>query len=74
MITPDWVRWLFYAWLTTGAVCAILIIADIIQGNRQKSAVLHVVWPVAGLLLGPLGVWAYRRYAATKTAHDRGEA
>jgi hypothetical protein len=42
---------------------AAIILHDILRrGHRQQMAVMKWVWPVTALYLGPLAIWAYRRF------------
>lgn len=45
--------------LVLGAVCALLVGADIAMGRRQHMAVMNIVWPVTALYAGPLALLAY---------------
>ena len=39
--------------------CSILIIIDIVNGNKQHMMIMNFVWPITGLYAGPLAVLAY---------------
>lgn len=60
---PLWLTALSWIALTLGLVSALVILVDIWSGRRQRMAVMSVVWPITGLYLGPLAVWAYVRWA-----------
>lgn len=53
------------AWfsLALGVLSAVFIGAHIAAGNRQHMAVMNLAWPLTGLYMGPLGLWAYWRMA-----------
>ena len=42
-----------------GLISSLIVIADILAGNRQHMAVMNVVWPVTALYAGPLALWGY---------------
>lgn len=67
-------------WLTTlslvslgvAVACAAWIVVDMLRGQRQSMAIMHVVWPVTALYAGPLGLWAYWAWGRSHPkGHDR---
>ena len=68
MSTPAWltpVSWLFVG---VALLSAAWIAYDIYgRGHRQRSGALNAVWAATGLYLGPLAVWAYRRYGRPRS-------
>ncbi len=53
------VGWLAVA---VGAASAAWIAWDVFgAGHRQRMAIMNLVWPITGLYLGPVAIWAYRR-------------
>lgn len=42
-----------------GFACALIILIDILSGNKQHMMIMNVVWPVTGLYAGPLALIAY---------------
>ncbi len=63
-----WLTWLALASLAVAIVCAAAIVVDIvIGGHRQRMWIMAVVWPVTALYLGPVAVWAYRRWGRAGT-------
>jgi Domain of unknown function (DUF4396) len=60
--------------LALGLGCAGWIVFDIYgHGHRQHLTVMEAVWPLTALYLGPVAVWAYRRFGMTgmATHHQR---
>lgn len=45
--------------LLAGAVCALIIIIDLLAGHRQQMWIMNVVWPITALYAGPLALWGY---------------
>ena len=58
-MTPEWLTTLAIASLSLALLCAVIIVGDILRGNRQHMWVMNIVWPVTALYSGPLGLWAY---------------
>ncbi|HEY1187867.1 MAG TPA: DUF4396 domain-containing protein [Gemmata sp.] len=75
----DWLTVVAWASVTLGVLSALVILADIMVGNRQHMAVMNVVWPVTGLYAGPLALWAYfavgrlSTHRAMHAARENGE-
>jgi hypothetical protein len=47
--------------LSASLLCALLILADILAGNRQPMMIMNFVYPVSALYAGPLALWFYYR-------------
>ena len=45
--------------LALSAICALIVLGDILAGHRQKMAIMNMVWPITALYFGPIGLWAY---------------
>ncbi len=58
---PSWFHALAIAVLLAGAVCAALVLADVLR-HPQKMAVMNVVWPVTALFGTVFTTWGYFRY------------
>jgi hypothetical protein len=59
-MAPQWLDLVAWASLAVGFSSALLIGADIaLLGNRQHMGIMNVVFPLTGLYLRPLAVWAY---------------
>lgn len=58
---PDWFHLLSTAALALGAVCALVVLIDVIR-HPQQMRVMNVVWPVTALFGTVLIVWGYFRY------------
>lgn len=59
-MTPQWFDLVAWASLGVGFASASIIGADIaLLGNRQHMAIMNLVFPLTGLYMGPLAVWAY---------------
>ncbi len=56
---PDWLETLSIVALVASFISSLIVLADILLGRRQKMAIMNVVWPLTGLYLGPVGLWAY---------------
>jgi Domain of unknown function (DUF4396) len=75
---PFWLHALSVGALILGAVCAVILLADVIR-HPQHMGIMNVVWPVVGLFAGPLALWGYFSYGRlathekAKPAMDRGE-
>jgi hypothetical protein len=74
---PTWLVIVAWCSLALGSGCAGWIVFDIYgRGHRQHLPVMEAVWPLTALYLGPLAVWAYRRFGMTGAAehhHGRGK-
>ena len=76
---PGWLYTLSIVGLGIGALCAILIVVDIMTGHRQHMWIMNVVWPITGLWAGPIALWAYFKFGRLSThqamdaAKERGE-
>lgn len=66
----DWLHALAVASLVVAAVCAMVIVVDIVAGHPQKMAVMNAVWPISALYMGPGAIWAY--YAFGRSSQTRG--
>jgi hypothetical protein len=56
---PLWLHTLAIVSLAGGGGCALIILIDILAGQRQKMWIMNVVWPITGLYAGPLALWGY---------------
>lgn len=45
--------------VVTGFLSAIIILFNILSGNKQHMMVMNFVWPITGLYAGPLALLAY---------------
>lgn len=59
MNAHEWLRALAIFSLTTGGLCFVIVLGDILAGHRQRMRIMNVVWPVTMLYSGPLGLWFY---------------
>lgn len=71
---PTWIIWLSWASLGLAVASAMLIVGDLILGNRQKMWIMNIVWPITALYSGPLGLWAYYRVGRRSSARAFAEA
>jgi hypothetical protein len=60
-MVPDWLHELSIAFLVLGAVCALIIVVDLIR-HPQHMAIMNVVWPVTALFGTGWIVWQYFTY------------
>jgi hypothetical protein len=56
---PEWLVWLSVASLAIAALSAVAILSDLVLYKRQMMTIMKWVWPITGLYLGPIAVWAY---------------
>lgn len=72
---PGWLHALSIAALLLGAVCACVVLVDVLR-HPQKMAVMNVVWPVTALFGTVFTVWGYFGYgrASSDEAMRRAEA
>lgn len=45
--------------LIAGGICALVILIDILSGNKQKMMIMNFVYPITGLYAGPLALIFY---------------
>lgn len=60
--------------LVVAALCALVIVADLIAGNEQHMAIMNVVWPISALYAGPIALWAYFRVGRERSKRTIAEA
>lgn len=58
MMIPTWLRELAAWSLVLSALCAVLVVIDLIW-RPQRMKIMNVVWPVTALWAGPLGLFTY---------------
>jgi hypothetical protein len=58
---PVWLHTLSIGALVLGAVCALVLLVDVVR-HPQHMWIMDVVWPVTGLYAGPLALWGYFRF------------
>ena len=56
---PPWFTTLAWLFIGLSLLSALVILADILGGHRQKMAIMNIVWPITALYFGPFGLWAY---------------
>jgi hypothetical protein len=62
-VPPIWLQWISWVALVIAIGSAVWILIDVYgRGHRQRMGVMEAVWPVTALYLGPVAVWAYRRF------------
>jgi hypothetical protein len=66
---PTWLETASFAVLLTSVVCALVIVADLVGGRRQKMAIMNLVWPITALYMGPFGLWAYWSLGRSPNRH-----
>ncbi|MEJ2375649.1 MAG: DUF4396 domain-containing protein [Pseudolabrys sp.] len=75
---PDWLHALSIGALALGAVCTLIVLADV-RRHPQHMGIMNLVWPVVALFAGPIALWGYFSYgrltthAKMKAAMDKGE-
>lgn len=60
--------------LVVAALCALIIVADLLAGNEQHMAIMNVVWPISALYAGPIALWAYFRVGRQRSKRVMAEA
>jgi len=79
MEIPGWLFTVSIIALGMAALCAIVILFDIVIGHRQHMWIMNVVWPVTALWAGPIALWGYFKFGrlsthrAMRAAKERGE-
>jgi hypothetical protein len=53
--------------IVIASLCALTIVIHIFIGHRQRMWIMDIVWPVAALYSGPLGLWAYFKLGTLST-------
>ncbi len=68
----NWLTIISYICVFLGIFSALVIAADLFH-YPQKMKVMNIVWPINGLYLGPIGIWAYWKVGRVKkdTHHGR---
>jgi hypothetical protein len=71
-MSPDFPAWLTpvsWFFVALGVISA-LILANEIFGRRrhQQKGAMSIVWPIAGLFLGPVAIWAHNRWGGSGDA------
>ena len=61
-MVPAWLNALAVASLIVAALCAALVVIDLVR-FPQPMAIMNWVWPITALYGGPLAVWVYVRSA-----------
>jgi hypothetical protein len=65
-MSPDWLHLLSIMALVLGALCSLLILADVAR-HPQHMWIMNVVWPVVALFGTAISVWGYFRYGRLAT-------
>lgn len=60
-MVPQWLHLLALVSVSVGIFSAAVILVDILKGHRQRMIIMNIVWPITGLYLGIVGIWAYWR-------------
>lgn len=45
--------------IAVGILSSLIILIDILAGNKQHMMIMNFVWPLTGLYAGPLALWIY---------------
>jgi len=56
---PVWLNALADIYLLISFISAAIVLFDVIFRQRQKMAVMNVVWPITALYWGPVTLWGY---------------
>ena len=68
---PRWLEVCSSVALLAAIACALVILADIALGRRQKMAIMNAVWPITALYFGPVGLWAYWAMGRPEASRSR---
>jgi len=60
--------------LVTGLASSLIIVIDILVGNKQHMWIMNLVWPITALYSGLLGLWAYYEFGRLSTQRKVREA
>jgi hypothetical protein len=76
---PSWLHGLAIVSLAAACCCSVVIVADLLRGNRQHMWIMNLVWPITALYAGPLALVGYftagrRSTARQMEAMNRGAA
>lgn len=69
MQVPHWVEIVSSFSLTTVGICTLVIVGDLLLGNKQHMWIMNVVWPITALYFGPVALWAYFKWGRLSTHH-----
>jgi len=69
---PDWLHVVAIASLALGALCALVILIDVLR-RPQHMWIMNVVWPVTALFGSVLALWGYFAYGRL-AAHAKAQA
>jgi uncharacterized protein DUF4396 len=59
-VAPSWFELFAWVALGLGFASALVVLADIfVLGNRQHMAIMNIAFPLTGLYMGPIALWAY---------------
>lgn len=68
MSAPGWLTPVSWFFVGIALLSAALIAYDVGgRGHRQPIVAMDAVWPITGLYLGPLAIWAYFRYGRPRS-------
>jgi len=56
---PEWLTTLAVVSLLIAAACALIILIDILRGNKQHMWIMNVVWPITALYGSVFALYAY---------------
>jgi len=76
---PEWFSTLSIFMLLLGGLCALIIVVDLLRGNKQHMWIMNIVWPTTALFGTLISLWAYFRYGRLATrnrvmqAREQGE-
>lgn len=79
MNIPGWVHTISIIALILAGISALIIVFDILRGNRQNMWIMNIIWPLTALYAGPLAVWSdfkvgrLSTHQAMEQAKARGE-
>lgn len=76
---PEWLHSLAVVSLSVAAVCVLIIVVDILRGNKQHMWIMNLVWPITALYGSVFALYFYftvgrlSTHRAMKEAKDGGQ-
>lgn len=71
---PHWLEIISMTSLSLAAICALVIVTDVLMGRGQHMWIMNLVWPLTALYFGPVALWAYFKWGRLGTRHRMMEA
>lgn len=74
---PEWLHLVAIISLVVAGICFLIIVWDLVSGNKQKMWIMNLVWPITALYAGPLALIGYFKAGRLSTSkkmeeHEKG--